>query len=376
MIGFIFDYVNSHRKPFIYSGVCIIVSFVLIYFARTIEGFAQWYATIIFPLFNNTFGRLSSLLPFSVLELGLYITFIALLILFFRIIWLLLHRSPHLKLLLSKILYRGLCIISSLLLVFTMTGSINYSRSTFASSYGLPVQESTSEELTKLTLLLIEDISYLTNQIEVDQNNLLSLEKINLQDEAVAAMKSLGDRYPLLAGYYPNPKPILFSSGMSYLGITGIYSPLTLEANYNRDVANYVIPFTICHELSHFKGYMKEEEANFIAYLASRDSSSNAFQYSGTLNALIYSLNALYANVSLDEYKAVYALIPERVINEIAYSRQYWQAHTAPITEIAKATNNKYLMANAQTSGTKSYGKMVDLLLAEYADVIKSDVLL
>jgi hypothetical protein len=306
----------------------------------------------------------------------LYIAFLAVLILLIRIIWLALQGRHQLILLLSKSFCSGLCIFSSLLLIFTLTGSINYSRATFASSYALPVQESTREELTQLTLLLINDLSALTDQVEVDQDHLLSLAKINVHEEAIAAMENLGDRYPLLAGYYPNPKPIFLSSTMSYLGTTGIYSPFTLEANYNRDVASFLIPYTICHELSHFKGFMREEEANFIAYLATRDSTSSAFQYSGAVNALMYTLNALYANVSRDEYIAVYEQIPAQVIAEMEYSRNYWKQHTTTITTVAKEANNKYLMANAQMEGTKSYGKMVDLLLAEYADLIKEDLLL
>lgn len=376
MLRFLFDYIKKYRKTFVYSGFCIALSLVLISLARTVDGFAQCYATKVFPLFPNTLGRLFSLLPFSVFELGLYLTFLILFFLLIKILWLALHRKPALKLLVSKIFRRSLCILSSLLLVFTLTGSINYSRAAFASDSGLLIQDSTDEELTRLCLLLIQDASKLVSQIQIDENGSLSLSQMNAREEAVAAMKKLGNLYPTLSDYYPNPKPILLSDAVSYLGITGIYSPFTLEANYNRNVAAFVIPYTLCHELAHLKGYMKEEEAGFIAYSACRDSSSAAFQYSGALNALMYSLNALYENVDKEEYKAVYDQIPEQIRQEFEYSRYYWQQHTAAITSIAKTANDQYLIANAQAAGTKSYGKMVDLLLAEYADVISQGILL
>ena len=45
----------------------------------------------------------------------------------------------------------------------------------------------------------------------------------------------------------------------------------------------YNIPHTICHELSHLKGFMREDEANFIGYLACIGSDSPDFRYSGYL---------------------------------------------------------------------------------------------
>ena len=45
---------------------------------------------------------------------------------------------------------------------------------------------------------------------------------------------------------------------------------------------------------------------------------------------------------------------------------QYWQRFEGPIAEVSTAVNNVYLKANSQASGVKSYGEMVDLLLAQY----------
>jgi hypothetical protein len=75
--------------------------------------------------------------------------------------------------------------------------------------------------------------------------------------------------------------------------LTGIYSPFTIEANYNGDMTDYNIPFTLCHELSHLRGFMQEEEANFIAFLACIYSDQMEFQYSGYLSAWIYAMNEL-----------------------------------------------------------------------------------
>ncbi|NLY71750.1 MAG: DUF3810 domain-containing protein [Clostridiales bacterium] len=370
MFRAVVSYISTYRNSFIYAGFCFAASIILIFLARTTQVFAQWYATNIFPIFQNTIGRLFSPIPFSVFEI---LILIILILLLYMIIKIIIHRKSNL---ISKYFRQSICFICSLLLIFTLTASINYSRDSFANEAGLYVPNRTSEDLIKLSHMFIEDISNLLDQINVNENNLFSLDKSNVHKNAIAAMKSLGERYPQLKGYYPNPKPIIFSNAMSYLGITGIYSPFTIEANYNKDVADYLIPFTICHELSHFKGFMIEDEANFIAYLACINSDSIDFKYSGKLNALVYTLRALNQHANMTDYMAVYDLIPEQVKAEIMFNNLYWYARKTPISTVAKVANDQYLQANAQADGVSSYGRIVDLLLAEYADKINNEVLL
>ena len=75
--------------------------------------------------------------------------------------------------------------------------------------------------------------------------------------------------------------------------LCGVYSPFTVEANYNGDMPDYNVPHTLCHELSHLKGFMREDEANFIGYLACISSENEAFRYSGYLTGWVYAGNAL-----------------------------------------------------------------------------------
>ena len=95
-------------------------------------------------------------------------------------------------------------------------------------------------------------------------------------------MIRLGQSYPQLDGYYPYPKPLINSRLLSVQQLCGIYSPFTIEANYNREMPYYNIPHTICHELSHLKGFMREDEANFIGYLACIGSDSPDFATAAT----------------------------------------------------------------------------------------------
>jgi len=346
------------------------MSLLLTLISRNSIGFIKWYAKNISPLFVNTIGRFFALLPFSVFEFMLLTTGIILFLYTIRFVYLLIKTPKNAARSLIAFLQKGLCLLSVLLLLFTFTASINYSRPAISAGYDTSVKEYSQGELLGLALLLIDDVKDLSASIDRDEQGLMELQISDIGMEAVDAMKSIDHRYSSLTGYYPYPKPVMFSKAMSYLGITGIFSPFTLEANYNRHVPSYIIPYTVCHELAHLKGFMREDEAGFLAYLACNSSSSLQFQYSGALNALQYTMNQLYRNSSSETYNSVYMSMPEDVRTELSLNKAYWNDHTVSLTKVAKTANDKYLAANAQSQGTKSYGMMVDLLLKEYEDRI------
>lgn len=206
-----------------------------------------------------------------------------------------------------------------------------------------------------------------------DGGTRLSCSAYEISRRARDAMRLLGEDYPQLSGYYPPAKPVLFSRGMSRLDITGVYFPPTIEANVNVDVPSYHIPATACHELSHLRGFMREDEANFIAYLACRASGDAEFLYSGDMLALVHVSNALY-RADADLSAKLRAKMGDRLQADFRRNSAYWDQMEGPVATVSQAVNNTYLKANAQSDGTKSYGRMVDLLLADFRKRAGTDV--
>ena len=81
--------------------------------------------------------------------------------------------------------------------------------------------------------------------------------------------------------------------------------------------------------------------------------------------AFIYSNNALYSS-NYELGKETFSLLSDEVKNDIYDNSAYWKQFEGPVAEISDAVNDTYLKANDQQDGTKSYGRVVDLLLAEY----------
>ena len=60
-------------------------------------------------------------------------------------------------------------------------------------------------------------------------------------------------------------------------------------------------------------------------------------------------------------------LIDERILAEYNYRNEYWAPFRKKVTyKVSSTVNDAYLKANQQTDGTKSYGRVVDLMLAEW----------
>ena len=263
----------TRKKIFycIYMLLLLVITGSLNIAARKSTAFAEWYSTHIYKFLVTTVGRLVGFLPFSLYELLIILGIALLFWIIFRIVYLIIKKRA--KRILT--LFAGVfALLLTVLTLFTLNCGVNYHRRPFSYYSGLTVARQSTDVLTSLCQSLIAEANALVPYIDTVEvpddedgthyGNIFSLDNTDTVAEAVKAMNNLGTIYPVLNGYYPKAKPVLFSKVMSYEFITGVYS-FTIEANYNNDVPDYVKADTICHELSHLRGFMREDEAGFIA---------------------------------------------------------------------------------------------------------------
>ena len=266
---------------------------------------------------------------------------------------------------------RNLLIAGGIVFLWFMIGAgTNYYRYEYAHFSGLEqyMGKATKEELYDLCIELAQKTNAARAEAAHDTDSPFVSEYSDRERayQAKAAMEKLSETIPVLKGYYPRPKSVLFSRFMSRFNITGVYFPWTVEANVNVDVPDYSIGAALCHELSHLRGFMREDEANFIGYLACVNSDSAELRYSGYMLALVCAGNKLYEE-SADLYRQLYSTYSAGVIADFRENSAYWKEFKDTVLERAgEKMNDTYLKINNQTDGTKSYGRMVDLLIAEY----------
>lgn len=328
---------------------------------------AQWYAVHIYPIIVGTTGRIFGLFSISAAEALVYATIFLLLACAARLaIRLLLRRAGKAE---AAHYFSGIWLAASaLFLLYTLNCGINYQRKSFSEQEGIVTEAYSVEELQRVCEVLTEDVNTYAEQVERNEDGLMELDGSE-RGLAVEAMQKLGESYEGMSGYYPKPKALIGSWLLSVQNLTGIYAPFTVEANYNNDMTDYNIPFTACHELSHLRGFMQEEEANFIAYLACMESEEAEFRYSGSLLGWIHCTNAL-RGADREAWQEVREKLSEKVLPDLQANNEFWSFYEGKAAEVSEQINDHYLKANGQSDGVKSYGRMADLLTA----YLKEDV--
>ena len=355
---------SSMRR--VVTGIILFASaFCLLYATANVEGMAQWYTTHIYPRIVGSVGRVFGWVPFSVSEIGLYFLVLLFAVCLVRLVIQLLRKKWGRKEAV-RLLSRIFLTASILFLLYALNCGINYYRQSFSESIGLVTDTYTVNELKEVCERLTEDVNARAELVERDGNGIMRLDGSE-KEEAVRAMEALGKIYPELSGYYPEPKGLLQSEILSIQNLTGVYSPFTVEANYNSDMTDYNIPFTICHELSHLRGFMQEEEANFIAWLACMESDDTAFQYSGSMLGWIQCMNVL-RDADIEGWREVRAGLSGSAEADLRANSDFWAKYKGKVAEVADMVNDNYLKANGQADGVKSYNRMVDLLVAYYRE--------
>lgn len=369
--------------------------------------FCDWYIEYIFPIWVNVYGRVTGIFPFSVGEwmivAGLLVVAAAVAL---GLAWAaagivgvirkkaVLGRMQRF----AKGYYRFFA-WTLLLVCFVMTLNcfILYHASTFSERYfGEDDGEYTVEELITVYNMVAENCNRLAEQMERDETGTViytgstgslgeAAYREQLQDMADCArklMQQLGQEYEQLDGWYPRPKAMFFSDFMCQQHMQGYYFPFSMEANYNDVMHILNIPFTMCHELAHLRGYIYEDEANFIGYLACVQSEDAFFEYAGYLSVLNYLYNDLYKTWQTN--RVAYETAIEKV-QPVAVSEQVWADNIFVSEEEWERINGKALLdtevvdkasdvlidanlkANGIEDGMVSYSRVVRLLLQYYS---------
>jgi hypothetical protein len=351
----------TRKKAFnIALAVLLAVNIPVRAFFRLSPSACDLYALYVHPVVVRIFAPVSSLFPFSVIEVLIFIAALGIITL---LVVLIIKKNRKGLVFFGK----GLIITAlAVFAVFLFNSEINYNRQPFSAYSGLEIRPYGEAEILSAIEILSEKIETVT--VITDENGAMKLRaETDIAADSRRAMEKLAVTYPVLEAFYPRPKPVAGSRFWLSTGlITGVYSPFTLEANYNNDAPPSGIPHTVCHELSHLTGFMREDEANFIAYIACRDSDNPDFVYSGCYEALTHLVNSYYKSVDSDTYSAMYQNLPPQVRTDFAADNLYWQPfREKPRREIAETANDTYLRVNGQSDGVKSYGRCVDLIISE-----------
>jgi len=147
-----------------------------------------------------------------------------------------------------------------------------------------------------------------------------------------------------------------------YLAITswsGVSLPFLMEAHIATDLFYFERPFINAHEKSHLKGFARESEANFLAYLTCRRSSIPLIRYSAHFAILKY----LFISLPLKQKKIYWRKMNKPVQKKFKRIRKRYMAKSKFLRSLTRAFYKRYLKTNRIKKGMRNYHQVIQLIL-------------
>lgn len=289
---------NNKRKLTPYWKSIIILSGVIIIcnILARIRAVCDFYVDNIFFVWSNTYGRITGIFPFSVggvLIMAAVLIVIAALVLGILLIFL--HRKTGFK-------RRVVCFYKVNLIIALVTGlimTLNCSALYRCSKISDRCREYSTSELKEVCAYVVNKCNELSKQIERNEKG-EAVYNGDIDKAISLAVKKMAGTNKRYRGYTPDAKPFLFSYIAYKQELIGEYYPFTMEANYSVYMNDLAYAYTVCHELSHLKGYIYEDEANYMSFITCIESDDLFLQYAGYISVAAYIWND-YMNVADDK---------------------------------------------------------------------------
>lgn len=343
------------------TWICLITTAILIkvfsYFPEAVE---TYYSRGLYPVIAWVQRVLFGWVPFSVGDLLYGAVFVVVLVWIVRSIRKLVRREAGKawgRRLLRRLTFVGLWVYVS----FNLLWGLNYDRLGIADQLQLHVLPYHTEDLGRLTELIVKNLNALDTMARPNRAR-LSRTSV-MRTEAVEAYDSLAIVEPQFGYRVRSVKASLFSYPGLYIGFAGYYNPFTGEAQVNVLDPNFTLPYTACHEMGHQLGYAKENEANFIGFLACRESADPAVRYSTYLDLYGYAIQELYFRDSVLALSLRVKLNPG-VRQDLRELRRFNQRYANPLEPMIWKAYSRYLQANRQPKGITTYSEVTAWLIA------------
>ncbi len=292
-----------------------------------------------------------------------------------------LYRYPQRRWrLLSRALRGALWIVAVGSFLFMTLWGFNYQRPSLAETWGLQTRAPSTNELTRISSWIVSEtnrnysLSHLRDDSgaidpEIDpagerrdaQNQRGTRDLLSLCESLKASIQSSVRLGQVRLGTVGVPKPLYFSRLMSFLGISGIYSPFTAEVNFNAEQPLSSLPASIAHESAHLLGFAREDEASFVAFLVAIQAADPFVRYSGYLAAL--EVVSALEHAEPERFREIMDQLDEGPRRDLASQTAFWARYSGAVSQTAERINHVYLKSNRIRSGVRSYSEVVSLII-------------
>ena len=253
----------------------------------------------------------------------------------------------------------------SIYVSFNLLWGLNYNRRGIAHQLQLEVKPYTADDLDTLCHALQAKLNYYAKQVDTINRKQYFGKPANVYNGAKEAYRSADNKYSFLVYQPTSLKSSLVGFLGKYVGFHGYYNPFTGEGQVKKSIPVFMQPFVASHEIAHQLGYAKENEANFVGFLAARESSSIDFVYSGYYDMYQYAILELI-NLDFKRAKKLLDSVNQVVKRDRREYTLYLRKMRNSIAPVMLRMYDGYLRMNNQPKGFRTYNEVVTWLVAYY----------
>jgi hypothetical protein len=359
----VFTYIKSKKKYFVMLllfPLALLLNCVCSLFPQQTE---YLYSRHVFPIFTQILSPITGAFPIAIAEFCLYILLILCII--FIITGIINIKKFRLMMILNFFV-KLTGVLALFYFLFTIMWGLNYNRLPLEKNLGYKSGTVTETELSAMLKNEVDNINVICPSINYDSSHhsYYSGGIFKMEKQTNDGYVQLEKQNILFNKVGVHPKSILASYFLSYTGVEGITIPFTYEPCVNTFGPQFMLPTNMAHESAHVKGFAREDEANFISYLANCQNSDIYFKYSAHMAAFMYLSDALVQTDS-DAFTKIASKLDNRAAGDFEYFNQYISRFAGPIQNVSQDINNSYLKSQGQ-QGVITYSYVIQLMAAKY----------
>jgi len=233
---------------------------------------------------------------------------------------------------------------------------LNYARPPLEVRLALPTATPTAAEVAVLLDQAVADANALHHDAHRDDGGPDATERqVALALHLVEARH--GRPRPTVPGL---PKPTLLAPYFRMAGVDGLTAPMALETLLNPDLTAPERPFVLAHEWAHLSGYAPEADANFVAWLVTREPGVGAStRYSGSL----FLVSEAARQVPGERRAASLAALGSGPRQDLADIARRMAARVDVVERVGWRVYDSYLRSQGVPEGVRSYSRVIELIV-------------
>ncbi|MBR5372135.1 MAG: DUF3810 family protein [Oscillospiraceae bacterium] len=270
---------SKYWRVIIILLICTVLMGILCFFPAACD----WYTDHIYGFLCDGISHVTGLLPFALGEIMMYLGILLLLLSIpILILLIFLRKKTGYKKFCAgyfkTFLMMGVCVI----FLYMPCWLVPFCGTLLGKGENDQRTDFTLQEISALYAYAVNGMNQAAEEIEIAEDGTVNFYTVDEGMQKVnTAMQNLADEFPRLAGYYPPVKTALCSDILERMGIGGYNYPFTMEPTHNKYMSPIYTLNLDAHELSHHKGYYKENEAELLSQLALTKDADPFLRFSG-----------------------------------------------------------------------------------------------